>query len=73
MKIISLKIVPKTQNLKFQKIENLGDDAYWDDRGTKVDVLVGKIQFGVKIHTGEGTQKDIEMGTKIAQEILSRL
>lgn len=60
-------------NLKFQKIENLGDYAYWDDLGLKVDVLVGKIQFGVKIHTGEGTEKDIEMATIIAKEILSKL
>lgn len=60
-------------NLKFQKIENLGDYAYWDDLGSKVDVLVGKIQFGVKIHTGEGTEKDIEKATIIAKEILSKL
>lgn len=62
-----------SDNLKFQKIENLGDYAYWDDLGSKVDVLVGKVQFGVKIHTGEGIEKDIEMATIIAKEILSKL
>ena len=62
-----------SENLKFQKIEGLGDYAYWDDLGSKVDVLIGKIQFGVKIHTGEGTKKDIEMATIIAKEILSKL
>tara|TARA_R110002111_G_scaffold249458_1_gene313403 strand:+ start:269 stop:1042 length:774 start_codon:yes stop_codon:yes gene_type:complete len=61
------------KNLKFQTIENLGDIAYWDDLGSKVDVLVGNMQIGVKIHTGKGTEKDIEIGTKIAKEILSKL
>lgn len=60
------------KNLKFQKIDNLGDIAYWDDLGSKVDVLVGKVQIGVKIHTGKGIENDIEIGTKIAQEILSK-
>jgi hypothetical protein len=62
-----------SDNLKFKKIEGLGDYAYWDDLGSKVDVLIGKIQFGVKIHTGEGVEKDIEMGTLIAKEIISKL
>jgi hypothetical protein len=58
-------------NLKFKKVENLGDYAYWDDLGSKLDVLVGKIQFGVKIHTGDGTEKDIEKATIIAKEIIA--
>lgn len=62
-----------TENLKFRDVDNLGDYASWDDLGSKLDVLVGKIQFGVKIHTGKGTENDIEKATIIAREIISKL
>ena len=58
-------------NLKFIEVDGIGDMASWDDLGSKLDVLVGTTQFGVKIHTGEGTEKDIEKAKSVAKDILS--
>ena len=58
-------------NLKFESVEGIGDMASWDDLGSKLDVLVGTTQFGVKVHTGEGTEKDIEKAKAVAKDILS--
>lgn len=59
-------------NLKFQTVDGIGDMASWDDLGSKLDVLVGTTQFGVKVHTGDGTEKDIEKAKAVAKDILSQ-
>lgn len=59
-------------NLKFKDVDGIGDMASWDDLGSKLDVLVGTTQFGVKVHTGEGTEKDIEKAKAVAKDILSQ-
>lgn len=58
-------------NLKFIDVEGIGDMASWDDLGSKLDILVGTIQFGVNIHTGEGTKADIEKAKVVAKDIMS--
>tara|TARA_B100000508_G_scaffold140085_2_gene140042 strand:+ start:58072 stop:58839 length:768 start_codon:yes stop_codon:yes gene_type:complete len=57
-------------NMKFMDVEGIGDMASWDDLGSKLDVLVGDVQFGVKVHTGEGVEKDIEKAKAVAADIL---
>lgn len=56
--------------IKFQDVDGIGDMASWDELGSKLDVLVGSIQFGVKVHTGNGTEADIQKAKAVAQDIM---
>ncbi len=57
-------------NLKFIDVDGIGDIASWDDLGSKLDVLIGTIQFGVSVHTGEGTEEDIKKAKAVAKDII---
>lgn len=56
--------------IKFQEVEGVGDMASWDELGSKLDVLIGSVQFGVKVHTGDGTEADIQKAKAVAQDIM---
>lgn len=58
-------------NLKFIDVDGIGDLASWDDLGSKLDILLGTVQFGVSVHTGEGTEADIEKAKEIAKDIIA--
>jgi len=59
-------------NLKFIDVKGVGDMASWDDLGSKLDVLVGTLQFGIIIHTGEGAEVDIEKAKAVAKDIVAK-
>lgn len=59
------------ESLSFISVDGIGDMASWDELGSQLDVLVGTTQFGVKVHTGEGLEHDIEKAKALAAAILS--
>jgi hypothetical protein len=58
-------------NLKFIDVDGIGDVASWDDLGSKLDILIGTVQFGVSVHTGEGTETDIQKAKEVAKDIIA--
>ncbi len=58
-------------NLKFEKIEGIGTNAYWDYLGNKLDVLYETVQIGIIMHISENHKENVAAAKKLAEEIMS--
>lgn len=59
-------------NLKFDKVEGIGEIAYWDHLGGKLDVLVGTVQIGIIMHISEDHEENVAAAKALAQEIMKQ-
>lgn len=60
-------------NLKFSKVEGIGDEAYYDYLDKSLDVRFGKVTFSLIISTEDGYKKDIEVAKKLVKKVWSQL
>lgn len=59
-------------NMKFEKVEGIGDMAYWDFMSDRLDILYGNLQIGIVIHVSEIHEENIEAGKKIATAVMGQ-
>lgn len=60
-------------NLKFTKVDGIGDQAFYSHLDRSLDVRFGTISFSILISTEEGLDKDIDVAKKLAKEVWNQL
>lgn len=60
-------------NLKFTKVDGIGDQAFYDHLDKRMDVRFGNFSFSILISTEKGLEKDIEIAKKLAQKVWDQL
>lgn len=58
-------------NMKFEKVEGIGDMAYWDYMSDRLDILYGTIQIGIIMHISEDHEENIAAAKKFSDDIMN--
>lgn len=69
----SRKLLESRMQSKYKKVEGIGQSAYWkwDDMwGLELSVLFGNTKFYLEVKIDEDPQKNLDVATKIANDIL---
>jgi hypothetical protein len=56
--------------LKFDKVDGIGDLAYWDYMDNQLDVLYGNVQIGFIVYTSDVNEENIILAKELATEIM---
>lgn len=59
-------------NMKFEQVNGIGTEAYWDFMDNQLDILYGAVQIGIVIHISEDHDENVKAAKKIANKVMTQ-